>query len=70
MLMMSKRDYIMELALYNLDDYHDIHEKRRPDTVTLSTAKYMATCICKQVSACVPIPINFNNKSIHNHSKY
>ncbi|CAG8539657.1 17651_t:CDS:2, partial [Rhizophagus irregularis] len=47
-------------------DYHDIHEKRRPDTVTLSTAKHMATCICKQVSGCAPIPIIFNNVSVHN----
>ncbi|RHZ85463.1 hypothetical protein Glove_65g108 [Diversispora epigaea] len=39
---------------------------RRPDTVTLSTAIHMATCICKQVSACAPIPIVFNNISIHN----
>jgi len=49
-----------------LDDYHDIHEKRRPDTVTLSTAKHMATCVCKQVKACAPIPIIFNNESVHN----
>ncbi|CAG8664734.1 2626_t:CDS:2, partial [Funneliformis caledonium] len=42
-------------------DYYDIHEKRRPDTVTLSTANHMATCICKQVSNCTPIPIVFNN---------
>ncbi|RHZ53533.1 hypothetical protein Glove_441g50 [Diversispora epigaea] len=54
------------LYIYNLDDYHNIHEKRRPDTVTLSTAIHMATCICKQVSACAPIPIVFNNISIHN----
>ena len=49
-----------------MDDYHDIHEKRRPDTIFLSTAKYMATCICKQVSACTPIPIIFNNIPIYN----
>ena len=49
-----------------MDDYHDIHEKRRPDTVTLSTTKHMATCVCKQVSTCAPIPIIFNNKSVHN----
>ena len=49
-----------------MDDYHDIHEKRRPNTTTLSTAKHMATCICKQVSACAPVPIIFNGSSIHN----
>ena len=54
------------MYVYNLDDYHDIHEKRRPDTVTLSTAKHMATCICKQVSACALIPIIFDNISVHN----
>ncbi|RHZ53704.1 hypothetical protein Glove_438g7 [Diversispora epigaea] len=54
------------LYVYNLDDYHDIHEKKRPNTTTLSTAKYMATCICKQVSACAPVPIIFNGSSIHN----
>ncbi|CAB4417283.1 unnamed protein product [Rhizophagus irregularis] len=54
------------LYVYNLDDYHNIHEKRRPDTVTLSTAKHMVTCICKQVSGCAPIPIIFNNVSVHN----
>ncbi|GES81508.1 hypothetical protein GLOIN_2v1872628 [Rhizophagus clarus] len=54
------------MYIYNLDDYHDIHEKRRPDTVTLSSAKHMATCICKQVSGCAPIPIVFNDVSAHN----
>lgn len=54
------------MYIYNLDDYHDIHEKRRPNTVTLSTVKHMATCIFKQVSACASIPIIFNNTSVHN----
>ncbi|RHZ51139.1 hypothetical protein Glove_482g52 [Diversispora epigaea] len=54
------------LYIYNLDDYHDIHEKRKPDTVTLSIAKHMATCVCKKVKACAPIPIIFNNESVHN----
>ena len=54
------------MYVYNLDDYHDIYKKRRPDTVTLSTAKHMTTCICKQVSACASIPIVFNDTSIHN----
>ena len=49
-----------------MDNYHDIHEKRKPDTVFLSTAKHMVTCICKQVLAYIPIPIIFNNVSIHN----
>ncbi|RGB29633.1 hypothetical protein C1646_766398 [Rhizophagus diaphanus] len=54
------------LYIYNLVDYHDIHKKRRPNTVTLSTVKHMATCIFKQVSACASIPIIFNNTSVHN----
>ena len=54
------------MYIYNLDDYHDIHEKRRPNTVTLSTAKHMATCISKQVLNCAQIPIVFNNVSVHN----
>jgi len=49
-----------------LDNYHDIHKKRKPNTTTLSTAKHMAICICKQVSACAPVPIIFNGSSIHN----
>ncbi|PKC15877.1 hypothetical protein RhiirA5_407716 [Rhizophagus irregularis] len=31
------------LYIYNLNNYHDIHKKRRPDAITLSTAKHMAT---------------------------
>ena len=54
------------MYIYNLDDYHDIYEKRRPNTVTLSTANHMATCICKQVLGCASIPIVFNNVSVHN----
>ena len=54
------------MYIYNLDDYHNIHEKRRPDNITLSTAIHMATCVCKQVSACAPIPIVYENTSIHN----
>src|SRR5438874_1615258 len=46
--------------------YHDIHEKRRPDTVFLSTAAHFATCISKEASKCAPIPINHNGISIHN----
>ena len=26
----------------------------------------MATCVCKQISACTPIPFTFNNISLHN----
>ncbi|RHZ64789.1 hypothetical protein Glove_320g192 [Diversispora epigaea] len=54
------------LYVYNLDNYYNIHEKRRPNITALSTAKHMATYICKQVSACAPVPIIFNGSSIHN----
>ncbi|RIB00161.1 hypothetical protein C2G38_2235384 [Gigaspora rosea] len=30
--------------VYNIDDYHSIHENRRPDTVSTSTVKHFATC--------------------------
>ncbi|RGB42503.1 hypothetical protein C1646_750824 [Rhizophagus diaphanus] len=38
-------EYSDHLYIYNLDDYYDIYEKRKSDTVTLSIAKHMATCI-------------------------
>ncbi|CAG8760659.1 1962_t:CDS:2, partial [Funneliformis caledonium] len=47
-------------------DYHNIHEKRRPNTIILSNAKHMAICICKQVLDYALIPIIFNNLSVHN----
>ena len=54
------------MYIYNLDIYYDMHEKKRSNTVILSIAKHMATSICKQISDCAPIPIVFNNMSIHN----
>ncbi len=54
------------MYIYNLNDYHDIHEKKRLDTVTLFTAKHMITYICKQVLNCASIPIIFNNMSVYN----
>jgi len=49
-----------------LDDYHNIHEKRRPDNTTLSEAVHLATCVCKKIKGSTPIPITFNNISVHN----
>ncbi|PKC09312.1 hypothetical protein RhiirA5_127629 [Rhizophagus irregularis] len=54
------------LHIYNIDDYHDIHEKRRPDTVTTSTAKHFSTCVAKPVMECFAVPIVFNGVSVHN----
>ncbi|CAB4433623.1 unnamed protein product [Rhizophagus irregularis] len=54
------------LYIFNVDDFHSIKEKRRPDTIWLSTAHHMATLVCKQVISCPQIPINYNGASIHN----
>ena len=32
-----------------MDDFHDIHEKRRPDTTSLSTVKHFASCVSKKI---------------------
>ncbi|RHZ47868.1 hypothetical protein Glove_566g73 [Diversispora epigaea] len=52
--------------IYNIDDYHSIHENRRPDTVSTSTAKHFATCVAKPIIECPSIPLVFNGISIHN----
>ena len=54
------------MHIYNIDDYHDIHEKRRPDTVSTSMAKHFSTCVAKPVVECFSVPITFNGVSIHN----
>ena len=35
--------------IYNIDDYHAIHEIHRPDTVSTSAAKHFATCVAKPI---------------------
>ncbi|RIB19812.1 hypothetical protein C2G38_2180856 [Gigaspora rosea] len=52
--------------VYNIDDYHAIHENRRPDTVLTSTTNHFATCVAKPIVGCSSVPIVFNNISIHN----
>ncbi|RHZ60517.1 hypothetical protein Glove_352g71 [Diversispora epigaea] len=54
------------LHIYNIDDFHDIHEKRRPDTTSTSTANHFATCVAKPVIDCLKIPLVFNGVSVHN----
>uniref|UniRef100_U9UZM9 Uncharacterized protein n=1 Tax=Rhizophagus irregularis (strain DAOM 181602 / DAOM 197198 / MUCL 43194) TaxID=747089 RepID=U9UZM9_RHIID len=54
------------LHIYNVDDYHAIHEKRRPDTVSTSVAKHFTTCVAKPVVECLAVPLTFNGISIHN----
>ncbi|RIB16278.1 hypothetical protein C2G38_2038705 [Gigaspora rosea] len=52
--------------VYNIDDYHAVHENRRPDTVSTSTANHFATCIAKLIVGFSSVPIVFNNILIHN----
>ncbi|KAF0512522.1 hypothetical protein F8M41_017991 [Gigaspora margarita] len=54
------------LCVYNIDDYHNIHEKRRPDDTDLSEAAYLATSKCKKIEQCGPVPVIFNGISVHN----
>ncbi|CAJ0640963.1 539_t:CDS:2, partial [Entrophospora sp. SA101] len=39
------------LHVVNIDDFHDIHEKRRPDATSLSTVKHFASCVSKKVES-------------------
>ncbi|RIB09531.1 hypothetical protein C2G38_2208680 [Gigaspora rosea] len=52
--------------VYNVDDYHSIHENRRPNTVSTSSAKHFATFVAKPIIECLSVPLNFNNVLIHN----
>ncbi|RIB15236.1 hypothetical protein C2G38_2192914 [Gigaspora rosea] len=52
--------------VYNIDNYHTIHENRRPDTTSTSTAKHFATCVAKPVFECPSVPLIFNGVSVHN----
>ena len=52
--------------IYNIDDYHAIHELRRPDTVSTSAAKHFVTCVAKPVIDSQFVPLTFNGISIHN----
>ncbi|RHZ88621.1 hypothetical protein Glove_21g172 [Diversispora epigaea] len=54
------------LHIYNIDDYHSIHEVRRPDTVSTSLAKHFATCVAKPVNEFPSVPLVFNGIFIHN----
>ncbi|RIB22369.1 hypothetical protein C2G38_2174112 [Gigaspora rosea] len=52
--------------VYNIDNYHSIHENRRPDITSTSTAKHFATCVAKLVFECPSVLLIFNGVSIHN----
>jgi len=51
---------------FNIDDYHSIHEQRRPDSVFLSSAAHMATCVAKKIEDVLAVPAKFNNIPIIN----
>jgi len=48
-----------------VDDFHDIHEKRRPDTTSLSTVKHFASCVSKKIEYPPILAIN-NGVPVHN----
>ncbi|RIB26101.1 hypothetical protein C2G38_2030493 [Gigaspora rosea] len=52
--------------VYNIDNYHSIHENRRPDTVSTSTANHFTTCVAKPIVGCSSVPLVFNGVSVHN----
>ncbi|CAG8610284.1 14262_t:CDS:2 [Funneliformis caledonium] len=52
--------------IYNINDYHAIHEIRRLDTVSTSAVKYFVTYVAKPVTGFQFVPLTFNGKSIHN----
>ncbi|RIB05171.1 hypothetical protein C2G38_2220457 [Gigaspora rosea] len=52
--------------VYNIDDYHSIHENRRPDTVSTSTANHFATCVAKPVIESYSVQLTSNGVSVHN----
>lgn len=51
---------------FNIDDYHSIHEWRRPDSTSLSSATHMATCVSKKIENVLAIPANYNNIPLFN----
>ncbi|CAJ0630788.1 4860_t:CDS:2, partial [Entrophospora sp. SA101] len=53
------------LHVVNIDDFHDVHEKKRPDTTSLSTVKHFASCVSKKVE-CPPVLAINNGIHVHN----
>ncbi|RIB29821.1 hypothetical protein C2G38_2154305 [Gigaspora rosea] len=52
--------------VYNIDDYHAIHENRRPDTVSTSIANHFATCVAKPVIESYSVQLTSNGVSVYN----
>jgi hypothetical protein len=56
------------LIVLNLDDYHNIHTKRRADTTTTSDVHHFQTILLKAASEIPAIPFTnlLMKKNIHN----
>ncbi|CAG8451143.1 1162_t:CDS:2 [Scutellospora calospora] len=54
------------LYIFNLDNFHSIHEIRRPDATFLYSVKHFATCTAKKVNLSLLILANYNNISLFN----
>jgi hypothetical protein len=57
-----------DFMMINLDDYHNIHTKRRGDTTTTSDVLHFQTILLKAVPGLPAVPFNnpHNGKNIHN----
>ncbi|RIB21323.1 hypothetical protein C2G38_2176936 [Gigaspora rosea] len=65
--MMSTLGYSKNLFhVYNIDNYYTIHENRRPDTISTSTANHFATCVAIPVIEHFSVQLTFNGVSVHN----
>ncbi|RHZ51729.1 hypothetical protein Glove_471g10 [Diversispora epigaea] len=66
-----QKEHIINIENYfiknvKIDNYHSIHENRRPNTVSTLTAKHFVTCVAKPIINCSSLPLMFNKMSIHN----
>ena len=58
------------MVIFNVDDFHNIHEYRRSDTTTTYEVTYFVIILLKALPEIVSIPFYNSNqkKSIHNES--
>ncbi|RHZ47875.1 hypothetical protein Glove_566g83 [Diversispora epigaea] len=54
------------LHIYNINNFYDIHEKKRPDTTLTLIANHFSICVTKPVIDCLKILLIFNGISVHN----
>ncbi|CAH1769821.1 2487_t:CDS:2, partial [Entrophospora sp. SA101] len=61
-------EHMDDLMILNLDDYHNIHTKRRADTTTTSEVHHFQTILLKAAPRIPAPPFNnpFTDKNIHN----